>query len=68
MSKEVETKDPITEGTDDDVEIGHGHLKELEVDVAKVLAENQSFDLDSDHSPYPEGTMLDHSYTFTMNS
>jgi hypothetical protein len=52
-------KDPIASKPEHDVEVGpeveHGHLKELEVDVAKVLVDDQSFDFDSDHSPYPEG-------------
>jgi hypothetical protein len=59
MSAQVESKDPIATDPDHDIEVGHevvdGHLKELEVDVAKVLGDDQSFDFDSDHSPYPEG-------------
>lgn len=59
MSPLAEIKDPIASEPDHDVEVGHEvtheHLKELEVDVAKVLGDDQSFDLDSDHSPYPEG-------------
>lgn len=54
-------KDPIASEPEHDVEGGpeveHGHLKELEVDVAKVLEDDQPFDFDSDHSPYPEGMM-----------
>lgn len=43
---------------ENDVDINHGHLKELEVDVAQVLhEEGEEFDVDSDHSPYPEGLL-----------
>ena len=33
----------------------HGHLQELEVDLGKRLVETEVYDVDSDHSPYPEG-------------
>ena len=33
----------------------HGHLQELEVDLGKRLVEAEVYDVDSDHSPYPEG-------------
>lgn len=55
MASQVERKDPITMEPNQDVEVGQAHLKELEVDVAQVLGDDKSFDLDSDHSPYPEG-------------
>lgn len=51
-----EKKEPVVGGQEKDVEHGDGHLQELEVDVAVVLQEDgEKFDLDSDHSPYPEG-------------
>lgn len=57
MSTLAEGKDPIATAPEQDVEVGHEHehLKELEVDVAKVVGDDQSFDFDSDHSPFPEG-------------
>ena len=36
----------------------NGHLKELEVDVSKVLEEEGLEDIDGDDSPYPEGMFL----------
>lgn len=34
-----------------------GHLQEIEVDIAEALNEGgKEYDLDADHSPYPEGT------------
>jgi hypothetical protein len=38
-----------------DVEVTHGHLQEIEVDVAKAIEEIKEYDEDSEHSPYPEG-------------
>lgn len=38
-----------------DVDIEHGHLQEIEVDVAKVLHDDTIEDIESDTSPYPEG-------------
>jgi hypothetical protein len=38
-----------------DVEVAPGHLQEIEVDVAKAIEENEEYDEDSQHSPYPEG-------------
>lgn len=48
----------ITRNEDADVDNGdmeNGHLKELEVDVSKVLGEEGIEDIDGDDSPYPEG-------------
>lgn len=39
----------------DGPELEHGHLKELEVDVAKVLGEGGEHSIEEDTSPYPEG-------------
>jgi hypothetical protein len=41
-----------------DSEAQEGHLQELEVNVAQVVHENDVFDENSDHSPYPEGKSL----------
>lgn len=40
---------------ENDVEVAPGHLKEIEVDVAKAIGETEEYDEDSEHSPYPEG-------------
>ena len=37
------------------VGVEHGHLQELEVDLNKTLQEVGVDDVESDHSPYPEG-------------
>lgn len=37
-------------------DIENGHLQELEVDVQKVLEDQKIEDIESDTSPYPEGT------------
>jgi hypothetical protein len=50
--------DKITRDEDIDLNNGdmeNGHLKELEVDVSKVLGEEGLEDIDGDDSPYPEG-------------
>ncbi|KAK7536973.1 small oligopeptide transporter, OPT family [Phyllosticta citribraziliensis] len=49
-----EKKEPVVAGQEKDAE--HGHLQELEVDVAEVLrADGEKLDdIDSNHSPYPE--------------
>lgn len=41
----------------DEAELEHGHLKELEVDVSKVVGEEGLEDYDGDESPYPEGKL-----------
>lgn len=38
------------------VDVEHGHLQEIEVDVDKVLHDGEIKDVDEDTSPYPEGT------------
>ena len=38
-----------------DVDIEHGHLQDIEVDVDKVLHDEGIKGLDADTSPYPEG-------------
>ncbi|EOD46007.1 putative small oligopeptide opt family protein [Neofusicoccum parvum UCRNP2] len=46
-----EKKEPVIAGQD----VEPGHLQELEVDIAEALNEGgKEFDLDADHSPYPE--------------
>lgn len=47
------TRDEETDLNNGDME--NGHLKELEVDVSKVLGEEGLEDIDGDDSPYPEG-------------
>lgn len=39
----------------DDTEIGHGHLDELEVDLAAVVGDDTEFTYESNRSPFPEG-------------
>ena len=41
--------------TPDETEVKQGHLTELEVDLDKTLNEVGIDDVDSEHSPYPEG-------------
>jgi hypothetical protein len=43
---------------EDELEYGHGHLQELEVDVERVIREEREEDIDGDESPYPEGNSL----------
>lgn len=49
--------DSITKNEEDlnDGDMENGHMKELEVDVSKVLQEEGIEDIDGDDSPYPEG-------------
>jgi hypothetical protein len=53
-----EEKAITVDGEKNNVE--QGHLQELEVDIAQVVLENEEFDEDSDHSPYPEGEQYEH--------
>ena len=41
--------------TPEETEFHHGHLTELEVDLDKTLNEVGIDEVDSEHSPYPEG-------------
>lgn len=47
--------DDITPTEETDTDIENGHMKELEVDVQKILGEEGIEDIDGDDSPYPEG-------------
>ncbi len=40
----------------DEIGLEHGHLQDLEVDLDKVLNEEDLQDIDGDESPYAEGT------------
>jgi hypothetical protein len=40
-----------------DFEVAPGHLQEIEVDIAQATQETEEYDEDSEHSPYPEGTL-----------
>jgi hypothetical protein len=55
-TKELEPE-PKTAAVDD-AEIGHGHLDELEVDLAAVVADDSEFTYESNRSPFPEGWWL----------
>lgn len=50
----------VTEGKDidasDEIGLEHGHMQELEVDLHKILKEEEVSDIDGDESPYAEGT------------
>ena len=46
----------ITEKEVEVVGVEQGHLQELEVDLSKTLQEAGIDEIESDHSPYPEGT------------
>lgn len=47
--------DDITPNEETDTDMENGHMKELEVDVAKILGEEGIEDIDGEDSPYPEG-------------
>ena len=43
-------------GSERDVEVARGHLQEIEVELDKTIRENDgAFDVEDEHSPYPEG-------------
>lgn len=63
-------KDNISPNETSDVSHGdmeNGHLKELEVDVSKVLGEEGIEDIDGDDSPYPEGIFSPHFPTTSLS-
>ncbi|KAF2090068.1 small oligopeptide transporter, OPT family [Saccharata proteae CBS 121410] len=54
---EVEGEDkkaPPVVADEKDVEVAPGYMQELEVDLGEALHEEGVFDVESDHSPYPE--------------
>ncbi|KAK5008617.1 hypothetical protein LTR28_003738 [Elasticomyces elasticus] len=54
-------KDDDVKGNTHEVDVEHGHMQEIEVEVDKVVHDGRVKDLDEDTSPYPEGiiwTML----------
>lgn len=53
--EEIKFPDIKTASPVDEPAIEHGHLQDLEVDVAKVLEDDTVEDLEADTSPYPEG-------------
>lgn len=56
MARDATIKPEAEEKTVDvDRERRGSRLTELEVDLSTVLTENEKYDYDSEHSPYPEG-------------
>lgn len=49
------TVSPVTILQDGETELEHGHMQELEVNVARVLKEDGLEGIEGDQSPYPEG-------------
>ena len=54
-SEDMEKTESITEKEVEAAGVEHGHLQELEVDLSKTLQEAGIDEIESDHSPYPEG-------------
>jgi hypothetical protein len=43
-------------GSERDVEVARGHLREIEVELDRTIQEKDGeFDVEAEHSPYPEG-------------
>lgn len=42
------------EETTEPVDVGHGHLKEIEVDLSHAVEDREIRDIEEDTSPYPE--------------
>lgn len=56
MARDATIKPEAQEKTVDvDKERRGSRLTELEVDLSTVLTENEKYDYESEHSPYPEG-------------
>lgn len=51
----LDRKCPETGIFTEPIDVEHGHLQEIEVDVDKVLHDVEVKDVDADTSPYPEG-------------
>jgi hypothetical protein len=52
-------KDLAAESVPIQSDVEHGHLKDLEVDVAQIVNEGgQQSSIEDDTSPYPEGTLI----------
>lgn len=45
----------VTSAQDVNIELEHGHLRDLEVDVYRVVGEGGIDYIEADTSPYPEG-------------
>lgn len=57
-SKEKEMDSVVEPATTrGETEVEQGALEELDVDLNTVLKENAKIDIESDRSPYPEGTV-----------
>ncbi|TAQ84477.1 hypothetical protein B7494_g7199 [Chlorociboria aeruginascens] len=48
------TVSPTIDSENGDIELEHGHIRELEVDLGEVLKEEGLGDIEGDKSPYPE--------------
>lgn len=60
-SKEKEMDSVVEPATTrGETEVERGALEELDVDLNTVLKEDAEIDIESDQSPYPEGTVVMH--------
>lgn len=60
MSSKEKEVEPIVEPAilRGEKEIERGDIDELDVDLSTVLKEEEEIDIESDRSPYPEGTLI----------